>query len=104
VVVCLTLSIEATAAVTGGSDCAEGKGELSGLLKCDQEIRQGIKTVRGDVLRVQGDTLLVKRSDGKEVRMHLDETTQMFGYVGPGERVEAKMDKQGHAVSIRLAE
>jgi hypothetical protein len=56
------------------------------------------------VLRVEGDTLLVKRSDGKEVRVHLDETTQMFGYVGPGERVEAKTDKLGHALSIRLAE
>jgi hypothetical protein len=102
--VCLTLSNVAIAGASGASDCAEGKGALSDLLKCDQEIRQGIKTVRGDVLRVEGDTLLVKRSDGKEVRVHLDETTQMFGYVGPGEHVEAKMDKLGHALSIRLAE
>src|SRR6476661_5186099 len=71
VVVCLTLSNAAIAAVRGGSDCAEGKGAPSDLLKCDQEIRQGTKTVRGDVLRIEGDTLLVKRSDGKEVRVHL---------------------------------
>ena len=56
------------------------------------------------MLRVEGDTLLVQRSDGKEVRVHLDETTHMFGYVGPGERVEAMMDKLEHALSIRLAE
>jgi hypothetical protein len=104
VVLGLSLSNTVIAAVSGGPGCAEGKGAPSDLMKCDQELRQGIRTVRGDVLRVEGDTLLVKRSDGKEVRVHLDETTQIFGYVGPGERVEAKLDKQGHAVSIRLAE
>ena len=103
-VLCLTLSNAAIAAGSGGSDCAERKGGHSNLLKCDEEIRQGIETVRGDVLRVDGDNLLVQRSDGKEVRVHLDETTQMFGYVGPGERVEAKVNKQRHALSIRLAE
>ena len=56
------------------------------------------------MLRVEGDSLLVQRPDGKEVRVHLDETTQMFGIRWPqGERVEARMDKQGHALSIRLA-
>ena len=104
VVLCLTLSNAAIAAVSGGPDCAERKGGHPDLLKCNQEIRQGIETVRGDVLRVEGDSLLVQRPDGKEVRVHLDETTQMFGYVGPGERVEARMDKQGHALSIRLAQ
>ena len=56
------------------------------------------------MLRVEGETQLIKRSDGKEMPVHLDETTHMFGYVGPGEHVEAKMDKLGHALSIRLAE
>jgi len=65
---------------------------------------QGVPSIQGDVLRVECDTLLVKRSDGKDVRLHIDESTQMFGYVGPGERVEAKMNEQGHALSIRLAE
>ena len=103
-VLCLTLSNAAIAAVSAGSDCEERKGNRANLLKCDEEILQGIETVRGDVLRVEGDNLLVQRSDGKEVRVHLDETTQMFGYVGPGEHVEAKVNKQRHALSIRLAE
>jgi hypothetical protein len=87
-----------------GVCCEERKGNRPSLLKCDEEIRQGIETVRGDVLRVEGDNLLVQRSDGKEMRVHLDETTQMFGYVGPGEHVEAKVNKQRHALSICLAE
>ena len=70
VVLGLTLSNGAIAAVSGGSDCAEGKGGRPDLLKCDQEIRQGVETVRGDVLRVEGDNLLVIRPDGKEVRVH----------------------------------
>ena len=37
VVLGLTLSNGAIAAVSGGSDCAEGKGGRPDLLKCDQE-------------------------------------------------------------------
>jgi hypothetical protein len=103
-VLCLTLSNAAIAAVSAESDCEERKSNQPNLLKCDEEIRQGIETVRGDVLRVEGDNLLVQRSDGKEMRVHLDETTQMFGYVGPREHVEAKVNKQRHALSICLAE
>ena len=100
----LTLSNAAIPAVGAGSDCAERQGDPPNLVKCEAEIRQGIETVKGDVLRVEGDNFLVQRADGKEVRMHFDESTQMFGYVGPGERVEAQMNKEGHALSIRLVE
>ena len=102
----LVLGLSLSNAVIAGASerpgCAQGKGGPSDILKCDQELRQGVSTVKGDVLRVEGNNFLVQRSDGKEVRLHIDESTQMFGYVGPGERVEARIDKQGHALSIRL--
>src|SRR6185295_10444940 len=36
---------------------------------------QGVPIIQGDVLRVEGDTLLVKRSDGKEISLQADTTT-----------------------------
>ena len=100
----LILSNAAIPAVVAGSDCAEQQGDPPNRVKCEAEMRQDIETVRGDVLRVEGENFLVERADGKEVRMHFDESTQMFGYVGPGERVEAKINNEGYALSIRLVE
>ena len=101
VVLGLTLSNGAIAAVSGGSDCAEGKGGRPDLLKCDQEIRQGVETVRGDVLRVEYDNLIIQRSDGHEVHLQFDENTEMTGYIGPGEHIEAKVNEQKHVLSVR---
>ena len=87
--------------------CAERKGGQPDLLKCDEEVRQGILTVKGEVLHFLGNNVLVQRFDGKEVTLHIDASTQMPGYLGRGERIEAKvskMDDQTHAMSIRQLE
>ena len=82
--------------------CAARDGGQQNLAKCDTP--QPIETVNGYVLRVEFDNLIVQRSDGKEVRLHIDENTEMIGYVGPGEHIEATVNDQSHALSIRLLE
>jgi len=42
--------------------------------------------------------------DGKEVRLHTDKTTQMMGEIKKGDRIEAKVNDQNHALSIRSAQ
>jgi hypothetical protein len=37
------------------------------------------KMIKGEVLRVEGDNYFVKGQDGKEVRMHIDKTTEKIG-------------------------
>ena len=89
---------------TGQDSCADRNG-LPNLLKCDEETRMQI--VKGSVLRFEFDNLIVRRADGKEVRLHIDENTDMIGYVGPGERIEAKVSNlvdRKHAMSIRQLE
>ena len=104
-ILCLTLSNAPQAAENTGSDtCSDRKDGKSNLVKCDENTRQGIDTVNGYVLRVEFDNVLVHRSDGKEVRLHIDENTEMVGYVGTGEHIEAKVNDQRHALSIRLIE
>lgn len=86
--------------------CADRKGGQPDLVKCDEETMRGIDTINGDVLRVEGDGFLVQRSDGKEVRLYTDETTQMAGHIGKGDRIEAKVNVVNdvkHVLSIRQA-
>ena len=42
--------------------------------------------------------------DGREVRLHTDKTTQMMGEIKKGERIEAKVNNENHALSIRKAD
>ncbi len=59
-----------------------------------------MKTLKGDVLRVEDDTYFVEGQDGKEVRVHTDHTTQKTGNIEQGDRIEAKMNEQHHALTI----
>lgn len=58
------------------------------------------KTIKGNVLRVEGDNVFIKRQDGTEVRVHVDKTTQMGKNIEPGEPIETKVNDQNHALSI----
>jgi hypothetical protein len=59
------------------------------------------KTITGELVRVQDGNYFVKVKGGKEVRMHTDKTTQMVGEIQKGDRIEAMMNAQNHALSIR---
>ena len=82
--------------------CVDGKDGQSPLATCRDEAREGTETGEGDVLRVEYDYVTVQRSDGKELKMHIDEHTEMIGHVGVGQHVEAMLDQQKHALLIRL--
>jgi len=63
----------------------------------------GAKTIKGELSRVKNGNYFVKVKDGKEVRLHTDKTTQMTGEIKKGDRIEAKVNDQNHALSIRSA-
>jgi hypothetical protein len=65
--------------------------------------KQGIHVMQGDVLRVEGANYVVKGLDGKEVSLHADNTTVRTGNLKPGDRIEAKVNEQNHALSILAA-
>ncbi|HSF66132.1 MAG TPA: hypothetical protein VLA67_01770, partial [Nitrospiraceae bacterium] len=54
----------------------------------------------GELVRVEDGNYFVKVKDGKEVRLHTDKTTQMMGEIKKGDRIEAKVNDQNHALSI----
>ena len=59
--------------------------------------------MKGEVLRLEPDHYVIKRSDGKQVSLHVDETTKVTRTFAPGEWIEAKVIQynDGHyALSI----
>jgi len=64
---------------------------------------EGAKTIKGELSRVEDGNYFVKVKDGKEVRLHTDKTTQMMGEIKKGDRIEAQVNDQNHALSIRSA-
>jgi uncharacterized membrane protein YcgQ (UPF0703/DUF1980 family) len=62
---------------------------------------EGAKTIKGELSRVEDGNYFVKVKDGKEVRLHTDKTTKMMGEIKKGDRIEAKVNDQNHALSIR---
>jgi hypothetical protein len=93
IVLCLSLSNVTQAANMEVDPCADRKGGQPNLQKCDEETRQGIHTIKGEVLRVDGDSYLIQGYDGKEVSYRVDPGTEMSGRIGRGDRIEAKVRK-----------
>ena len=101
----VALAIENSLATdeTKAEQNTERKGSLPGLLKQDADARKGIHTMKGEVLRLEPDLYVIKRSDGKQVSLHVDETTKVTKTFSPGEWIEAKVIQynDGHyALSI----
>jgi len=62
----------------------------------------GDEVIKGEVLRVEGEHIFVRGEDGKEVRIHFDQTTsKSHKILLQGELIEATINEQNHAVSIR---
>ena len=73
----------------------------SNRIKQKDDTRQKSKTVKGEVFRVKGQHVHLRRSDGKEIHLHLKPTTQMKKELKKGDRIELKIDDEGNALSIR---
>jgi hypothetical protein len=59
------------------------------------------QTVKGDLLKIDGEFYVVKDMAGKEIRLHVDKTTTVDGAVKVGDKVEAQATEKNHAASIR---
>lgn len=73
-----------------------GQAEEAGTSRLERA-----KTITGELLRVEYGEYVVKGQDGKEVRLTTDKTTQMMGQLKKGDRIEAKVNDQNHALMIR---
>ncbi|HEY6261509.1 MAG TPA: hypothetical protein VIW47_07945 [Nitrospiraceae bacterium] len=72
-------------------------------VKTEDSSAEGSRTIKGELFRVEGGHYFVKVKDGKEIRLHTDKTTHMTGEIKKGDHIEAKVNNQNHALSIRTA-
>ena len=77
----------------GGSEQADQKEMTS---------QKRVHFIRGNVMRVEYGSYVVKQKDGTEVILTTDNRTQMMGQIKKGDRIEAKVNDQNHALSISL--
>ena len=105
-VLCLSLSSATQAADRMPNDpCPERKGGQSDLVKCNEEALRGIDTIKGELLRVDNESYFVKKTDGKEVVLHVDGNTQKYDHIHPGDNIEAKflwntVEDKKHTISM----
>ena len=64
---------------------------------------QGPQSIEGEILKVEGDLYTVKDATGKEVQLHVDESTQQSGKLKEGDQIEAEVTPEGHALKLEKA-
>ena len=61
------------------------------------------QTVKGDLLKIEGEFYVVKDAAGKEVRLHVNQDTKLEGSFKAGDKIEAQATEKGHAMSVKPA-
>jgi hypothetical protein len=62
----------------------------------------GAHMVKGDVLNIEGDQLILKDVSGHEISLHVNQETRMEDRVKVGDKVEAQVTSNGHVASVRV--
>jgi hypothetical protein len=78
-----------------------GVGMASLSFAADDMAAPGTQTVKGDLLKIDGEYYVVKDTAGKEVRLHVDKTSQLDGTFKAGDKIEAQATEKNHAGSIK---
>jgi Cu/Ag efflux protein CusF len=60
-----------------------------------------LQSVKGDILNIEGDQLVVKDMSGHEIRLHITKETRM-DRLKVGDKVNAVMTADGHAQSVEI--
>ena len=99
VLLCLGLSNAASAADGMKATPPDRQGGQAGV-RGELDKLKGGNVIQGEVLRIDGENYLVKDQNGKEVRIHVNEATEKTGTIAQGDRIEAEVNNQSHALSI----
>jgi hypothetical protein len=60
-------------------------------------------TVKGTLMRMDGEYFFIKDNDGKEIQLHVDQSTKL-DKVMIGDKVKAYVTDQGHTTTLQRDE
>jgi uncharacterized protein YdeI (BOF family) len=86
-----------TSGSTGGAAAAAEKAAASAKEGANT------RTIKGELLKIDGENYVVKDATGKEVKLHVSPETKKDGDVKVGDKIEAQADASGHATSIKAS-
>ncbi|MGE3817566.1 MAG: hypothetical protein AB7G68_20530 [Nitrospiraceae bacterium] len=78
-----------------------GIGVATGAYAADEMAASGPQSIKGDLLKIEGEFYTVHDTAGHEVRVHVDKTTKLDGAFKTGDKVEVQMTDKGHAFSMK---
>lgn len=81
-----------------------GVGMASFSYAAEEMTSPNNQMVKGDLLKIDGEFYVVKDTAGKEIRLHVDKTSQLDGTFKAGDKIEAQANDKAHASSIRHAQ
>jgi hypothetical protein len=61
-------------------------------------------SIKGEILRVQDDMYVVKDSSGREIALHVDQSTQKSEELKEGDQIKAEVTADGHALKVEKDE
>jgi hypothetical protein len=90
---------------SGMDSAPSGMGsESSGINQSGIGSIQGVKSISGEILRIQDDLYYVKDPRGKEVVLHVDESTQKSGEFREGDNFKAEVTEGDHVLKLEKAD
>jgi hypothetical protein len=101
-----TAASSATSQSTGGSKTStapNGRSTVASATRSDKDPTSPTKsqTIEGTLLKVEGDSYLVKDIAGKEVKLTADANTKKDGNLTIGDRIVARFEDPGVLTSIK---
>src|ERR1041385_6126382 len=98
------LSVLAAGLLLFGIGAAQAANPMSEK-EASPTIKQRITkdTVKGTLMKTEGEYYWIKDSDGKEVKIHVDKSTKMDKVV-PGDMVKAYITDKGHTTTLQRAD
>lgn len=90
--VLLLIGLPATNAAAGGAMAGQ-----------ERDASMATATVEGELVRIEGDVYVVRDERGKELRLHVDFSTDQTETLTLGDIVVARITEDHHALSIKPA-
>ncbi len=62
-----------------------------------------VQSFKGQIVTIEGEQYIVKDATGKEVRLHVNQETVLQAGLRVGDKVDAEVSANGHAITLLRA-